>query len=114
MNNIPFQLIDWTAIACEEHKGETGIATWKTAQFDGLRVRMVEYSKGYLADHWCQKGHIVHCLEGEFTSELQSGEKFEMKKGMTYIVSDDLSFHRSVTENGVKVLIIDGEFLKSK
>lgn len=112
--NIPFQTIDWTTILKTEHKGETGIASWQTVQFSGLRVRIVEYSKGYLADHWCKKGHIVHCLEGEFVSELENGEKYTLTKGMTYIVSDDLSSHRSITENGVKLLIIDGDFLKLK
>lgn len=112
--NIPFQTIDWTIIPKVEHKGETGIAFWQTVGFPGLRIRIVEYSKGYMADHWCQKGHIVHCLEGEFTSEAQNGDKFRLKKGMTYVVSDDLSSHRSVTKNGVKVLIVDGDFLKKK
>ena len=109
--NIPFQSIDWTKVPKTEHKGETGIAYWQTTQFEGLRIRIVEYSKGYIADHWCKKGHIVHCLEGGFTSEMQDGEKFILTKGMTYVVSDELSSHRSVTQNGVKLLIIDGEFL---
>lgn len=112
MVNIPFQVIDWTKIQKTEHKGETGTAYWQTVQFPGLRIRIVEYSKGYLADHWCKKGHIVHCLEGEFISELQNGEKFTLATGMTYVVSDELSSHRSITENGVKLLIIDGDFLK--
>lgn len=112
MKGIPFQSIDWATIQPTEHKGETGIAYWQTLQFDGLRVRMVEYSKGYLADHWCQKGHIVHCLEGEFTSELENGEAVKLTKGMSYIVSDNLSSHRSVSETGVKLMIIDGDFLK--
>jgi hypothetical protein len=112
MYNIPFQTIDWSAVEKTEHKGETGTAYWQTLQFGGLRMRMVEYTKGYLADHWCQKGHIVHCLEGEFVSELQNGEEFTLTKGMTYIVSDDLSSHRSVSADGVKLLIIDGDFLK--
>ena len=112
LNGIPFQVIDWDLIKATEHTGETGTAFWQTMQYDGLRVRIVEYTKGYLADHWCKKGHIVHCLEGEFTSELQSGENFRLSKGMTYVVSDDLSSHRSITENGVKLLIIDGDFLK--
>ena len=111
-NNIPFQTIDWTIIPKVEYKGETGAAIWQTLQFPGLRIRIVEYSKGYLADHWCQKGHIVHCLEGEFISELQSGDKSILKKGMSYVVSDDLSSHRSFSKNGVKVMIIDGDFLK--
>ena len=81
-------------------------------QFDGLRIRMVEYSNGYMADHWCKKGHIVHCLDGEMKSELQNGEIFTLTKGMSYVVSDDLSSHRSSTEKGVKLMIIDGDFLK--
>ncbi|MCW3085845.1 MAG: hypothetical protein JWP12_3211 [Bacteroidetes bacterium] len=112
MSNIPFQTIDWTSIEKTEHKGETGIAYWQTVQLGGLRIRLVEYSRGYLADHWCQKGHIVHCLDGEFISELSTGEKINLMKGETYVVSDELSSHRSVSENGVKLLIVDGDFLK--
>lgn len=112
MSNIPFQTIDWTSIEKVKYIGETGIATWQTLQFGGLRIRQVEYSSGYLADHWCEKGHIVHCLEGEFVSELTTGEKIKLSKGETYVVSDELSSHRSSSENGVKLLIIDGDFLK--
>jgi quercetin dioxygenase-like cupin family protein len=112
MDNIDFTIINWNEMLQTEHPGNTGAAFWKTMQYDGLRVRMVEYSKGYIADHWCTKGHIVHCLEGEFTSELQNGEAFKLTAGMSYIVSDELSSHRSVTETGVKLLIIDGDFLK--
>ncbi len=114
MSNIPFMTLDWTTVEKTEHKGETGISFWQTLQFDGLRIRIVEYSKDYLADHWCQKGHIVYCIEGEFVSELQNGDKFILTKGMTYVVSDDLSSHRSISTSGVKLLIIDGDFLKLK
>ena len=110
--NIPFQTIDWTTIPKTEYKGESGTAFWRTFRFLGLRVRIVEYSQGYMADHWCQKGHIVHCLEGEFVSELQNGENFILKKDMTYVVSDDMSSHRSKTKDGVKVMIIDGDFMQ--
>ena len=111
---IPFQTIDWNSINSTEHKGKRGVSLQKTIQFDGLRLRIVEYSKGYLADHWCKLGHIVHCLEGEFTSELENGERFILTKGMTYIVSNELSSHRSYSDNGVKLLIIDGDFLTPK
>lgn len=121
MSNIPFQTIDWTTIKKVEHKGETGVAYWQTIEFNaclpdrqGLRIRLVEYTKGYLADHWCQKGHIVYCLEGEFITELSTGEKTKLSKGESYVVSDELSSHRSVSENGVKLLIVDGDFLKNK
>jgi len=112
--NIPFQTIDWTKIPKTEHKGETGIAYWQTLQFQGLRIRIVEYSKGYHADHWCTKGHIVHCLEGNVVNEQQDGTKSILTPGMSYVVSDELSSHRSVSENGVKLMIIDGDFLKLK
>jgi hypothetical protein len=112
--NIPFQTIDWSKIKKTEHKGENGVAYWQTLQFDGLRIRIVEYSEGYTADHWCKKGHIVHCLEGEVVNEQQDGTKSILKPGMSYVVSDELSSHRSITKHGVKLLIIDGDFLKLK
>lgn len=114
MSNIPFQTIDWTSIDKTEHKGETGTSYWQTIQFSGLRIRLVEYSGNYLADHWCHKGHIVHCLDGEFMSELENGEKYLLSAGMSYVVSDELSSHRSVSKNGARLLIIDGDFLKSQ
>ena len=113
MSNYEFQTIDWAKIEATLHPGETGNATWQTLQLDGLRLRIVNYSKGYLADHWCRKGHIVHCLEGSFDGEMEDGKKFSLSKGMTYVVSDELSSHRSISENGVKLLIIDGDFLRT-
>ncbi|MCX6145542.1 MAG: DHCW motif cupin fold protein [Ignavibacteriales bacterium] len=113
-DSIPFQVVDWTAIDRTEHPGQTGSAFWKTLQLPGLRIRMVTYSPGYLADHWCQKGHIVHCLEGELITEQENGEKYFLKQGMTYVVSDNLSSHRSLAEREVKLLIIDGDFLMPK
>lgn len=112
MSHIPFQTIDWPSIEKVAYNGETGTAVWQTVQFGGLRIRLVTYSDGYLADHWCQKGYIVHCLEGSFVSELSSGEKVVLNAGDTYVVSDELSSHRSFAENAVKLLIIDGDFLK--
>lgn len=112
--HIPFQSIDWDKIPKTEHNGEKGMAYWQTIQYNGLRIRIVEYTKDYFADHWCEKGHIVQCLEGTFVSELKNGEKVTLTKGMTYVVSDGLSSHRSITKNGVKLLIIDGDFLKKK
>ncbi len=112
MTQIQFQTIDWSTIPKTEHVGETGTAFWQTINFEGLRIRKVEYSAGYLADHWCQKGHIVQCLEGSFESELENGDLFALSAGQTYIVSDNLSSHRSVSKNGVKLLIIDGDFLR--
>ena len=112
MSKIPFQTIDWSVIDKAEHKGVTGTSYWQTIQLGGLRIRMVEYSANYFADHWCQKGHIVYCLDGEFDSELENAETVHLTKGMTYVVSDNESSHRSISTNGTKLLIIDGDFLK--
>ena len=112
MSKINYQTIDWSSIPKTEHIGETGTSFWQTLQFEGLRIRIVEYSAGYLADHWCEKGHIVHCLEGEFTSELKNGAAGLLTAGMSFVVSDNVSSHRSFSKNGVKLLIIDGDFLK--
>jgi hypothetical protein len=109
---IPFQLIDWSNVETTEHAGTNGLAFWKTLQYSGLRIRIVEYSEGYVADHWCRKGHIVHCLQGELITEHENGEQFILKEGMTYVVSDELSSHRSIAKQAVKLLIIDGDFLK--
>ena len=112
--NIPFQTIDWSNIPKTEHLGTTGIAYWQTMQFNGLRLRYVEYSKNYEADHWCEKGHIVYCIKGEVINELKDGTRSALSEGMSYIVSDKLSSHKSLTKNGVQLLIIDGDFLKYK
>ena len=114
MYNIPFTTINWNNIEKTIHKGDSGLAYWQTALLDGLRIRIVTYSQDYIADHWCEKGHIVHCLEGEFVSELRNGETFKLSKGMTYIVSDELSSHKSISAEGVKLMIIDGGFLSTK
>jgi hypothetical protein len=109
---IPYLAIDWNTVPRTEHKGETGTSFWRTVETGGLRIRIVEYSPGYLADHWCQKGHVVHCLDGEFVNEQENREKTVMAKGMTYVVADGASSHRSRTEHGATLLIVDGDFLK--
>src|SRR5687768_3808397 len=113
MSNIPFQTINWSKIEKVEQKGATGTAFSQILQLGGLRIRLVEYTSGYLADHWCEKGHIVHCLEGEFITELSTGEQTKLVKGESFVVSDELSSHRSYSTNGVKLLIVDGDFLSA-
>ena len=103
----PFTCIDWPSILSEEHKGVTGIAIWKTTSLGDIRIRLVEYSINYLADHWCDKGHIIYCIDGEMTTELKDGRSFTLKKGMTYIVGDDSESHRTFSESGVKLFIVD-------
>lgn len=114
MKPILFHTTDWDSIPQNEKAGEQGFARYKTARFEHFRIRIVEYSPGYKADHWCKAGHIVHCLQGEIVSELNDGRTFSLKAGMSYIVSDDASSHRSTSVQGAKLMIIDGEFLSHK
>lgn len=107
MTDIPFGITDWSSIEPTEHQGETGIAYWRTLQFGTLRVRMVEYSPGYLADHWCVKGHILLCLKGELQTELKDGRTLILKPGMSYQVADNAEPHRSRTEIGATLFIVD-------
>lgn len=107
MQNIPFGTTDWMKIPPTEHKGEAGTAYWHTQQFDNLRVRLVEYSAGYKADHWCSKGHILFCLEGELHTELADGRKFILTPGTSYQVADNTDPHRSYTSTGAKLFIVD-------
>jgi len=114
MNSILFHTTDWRAVPATEYPGESGVAYWRTLQYEGLRIRMVEYSREYKADHWCKKGHIVFCLEGEMMAELSDGRTFTLSKGMSYLVSDNESMHKSHSKEGVKLLIVDGQFLNHK
>ena len=107
MKKIPFGTTDWSQIVPSEHKGETGMGWWRTQQFDNLRVRMVEYSPGYLADHWCSKGHILLCLEGELQTEFADGRKFVLTPGMSYQVADNAEAHRSSSAIGAQLFIVD-------
>ncbi|MEZ7865193.1 MAG: DHCW motif cupin fold protein [Rhodospirillales bacterium] len=107
INNIPFGITDWDTIERTEHKGEAGMAYWKTQNFGNIRVRMVEYTAGYLADHWCVKGHILLCLQGELDTELEDGRTFTLTPGTNYQVADNAEPHRSSTKTGAKLFIVD-------
>lgn len=107
MAAIPFATTDWSQIARTEHKGEQGVASWRTQHFANIRVRMVEYSAGYVADHWCVKGHILLCMEGVLHTELADGRKFTLLPGMSYQVADNAEPHRSYTEVGARLFIVD-------
>jgi len=107
MAGIPFGTTDWSKIEPTEHKGDRGVAYWRTRQFGSIRVRLVEYTPGYVADHWCSKGHILFCLEGELHTELQDGRQFALQAGMSYQVADGAEPHRSSTAVGAKLFVVD-------
>jgi len=107
LTDIPFGIIDWSAVEPTEHRGESGVALWRTREFGGVRVRRVDYSPGYRSDHWCQKGHILLCLEGELVTELADGRTFRLTPGVSYQVADGAEPHRSSTASGARLFIVD-------
>ncbi|MFN3358326.1 MAG: DHCW motif cupin fold protein [Pseudomonas sp.] len=104
---VPFGITDWSTVAPERHPGVTGSAAWRTCHFGTTRVRMVEYTAGYLADHWCTRGHVLLCLEGELHTALEDGRQFTLTAGMSYQVGNDMEAHRSSTSVGAKLFIVD-------
>ena len=107
MSDIPFGTTDWSQVAETVHPGETGQARWRTREFGGIRVRMVSYSPGYLADHWCSKGHILLVLEGQLVTELEDGRVMTLEAGQSYQVADGAEAHRSRTAAGARLFIVD-------
>jgi hypothetical protein len=107
MTNIPFATTDWSTVTETRHPGESGEAFWRTQQFGDIRVRLVRYSAGYTADHWCEKGHVLFCMQGDLTTELQDGRVVELRAGMSYQVADDTMPHRSSSKLGATLFIVD-------
>ena len=103
----PFTTISWSRVEKVKHIGEKGFALWQTIMMNDVRIRMVEYSAGYIADHWCNKGHVIFCIKGKMQTELHDGRIMKMKKGMTYHVGDDSEAHRSSSKKGCKLFIVD-------
>jgi hypothetical protein len=104
---VPFGITDWSTLEPELHPGVSGSASWRTCHFGTSRVRRVDYSPGYLADHWCRRGHVLLCLEGELHTELEDGRRFTLTAGMSYQVGNDMEAHRSSTSVGAKLFIVD-------
>lgn len=107
ISDIPFVTVDWLQVEATIHPGDQGFARWRTRQFGDIRVRMVDYSPGYLADHWCKKGHVLFVMDGELVTELDDGRTVVLKPGMSYQVADDAEAHRSRTETGARLFIVD-------
>ncbi len=107
LEGIPFQTIDWSTLAPTSHPGAPGTAAWRTVERGNVRARIVEYSAGYIADHWCERGHVVHVLEGELVTELRDGRSFTLTSGQTYVVADGDGAHRSRTPTGARIFIVD-------
>lgn len=107
LSNIPFETTDWSQVASTEHPGTSGVATWRTRQFGEIRVRMVDYSPGYVADHWCEKGHILLCVDGALHTELSDKRAVILTPGMSYQVADGAAPHKSSAPTGARLFIVD-------
>ena len=107
LEQFAFSTTDWATVEPVEYPGETGKATWRTREMGNVRVRMVEYSPGYKADHWCSRGHVILVLEGELVTELHDGRSVRLTPGMSYQVAENAAPHRSRTEAGAKLFIVD-------
>jgi quercetin dioxygenase-like cupin family protein len=104
---IPFQTIEWASVAATEHPGAPGTARWQTREVGNVRVRLVEYTVGYVADHWCERGHVVHVLDGELITELRDGRAVTVAAGGSYVVADGDGAHRTSAPRGARLLIVD-------
>jgi hypothetical protein len=107
ITDLPFCTVDWNSVEETTHAGANGEARWRTRRFGDVRVRMLEYSPGYSADHWCSKGHFLLCLEGEVSTELADGRRFTLTPGISYHVADGAEAHRSFTATGAKLFVVD-------
>lgn len=107
ITGIPFSTTDWSSIERTEQRGTSGVAHWRTVQCGDIRVRMVECLPGFVSDHWCAKGHILLCVEGELSTELHDGRTFVLTRGMSFQVADDHDPHRSSTRVGATLFIVD-------
>src|SRR4051812_41660063 len=107
MAAMEMSVTDWAEVPATEHRGDPGVAYWRTRNFGDIRVRMVEYSAGYVADHWCLKGHVIFCVSGSLTIELKDGKKLALAAGQSYHVGDGEPGHRSSTVSGALLFIVD-------
>jgi hypothetical protein len=107
LQDIPFTSIDWSRVEPTTHLGDPGTAMWHTVEVGNVRARIVQYSPGYIADHWCKRGHVILVLEGELITDLEDGRSFVLGEGQSYIVADDESGHRSRSPKGARLFIVD-------
>jgi hypothetical protein len=107
LEGIPFQTVDWARIAPTEHRGEAGVATWRTFEVGNVRARVIDYSPGYVADHWCERGHVICVLEGELINELRDGRSNVLTAGQGYVVADGDGAHRSKSPKGARLFVVD-------
>ncbi|XXX72022.1 DHCW motif cupin fold protein [Sorangium sp. So ce134] len=107
IENVSFFTTEWGKVPPVEVPGETGMASWRTVEAGNLRVRMVEYTPGYRADHWCERGHVLLVLEGELVTSLRDGREIVLAPGSSFQVGEGAEPHLTSSPRGARVFIVD-------
>jgi quercetin dioxygenase-like cupin family protein len=107
IEDVPFSNIRWPEMPLSEQSGAVGYALSQTVETGNVRLRLVTFSPGYEADHWCSKGHVVFVLKGQLSTVLQDGRKFLTLQGESFCVGDNDGQHRAETDRGATVFIVD-------
>ena len=108
ISDVPFSVTEWEGVGQTEHKGIKGTSLWKTFEEGNIRARIVEYSPGFVSDHYCERGHVVLVLKGSLLLTMKKGDRFIIEEGCSFQLSDDASKPHSVSsEHGAKVFIVD-------
>jgi hypothetical protein len=107
MEHLPLEATDWGSVEEERQPGATGHAISKTRSYADVRVRFIEYTPGYLADHWCSKAHVIYCIAGEISIELDNGHRLNVRKGMSLATEQDGTRHRLSSDIGAVIFVVD-------
>jgi hypothetical protein len=108
LENLPTGITDWSQVPVAVASGASGSATMRTREFGPIRLRLVDYSAGYIADHWCAKGHIIFVVAGRLMIEHEDGERHVLTAGMSYHVSDEVGpAHRVMSDGGAIIFVVD-------
>jgi len=107
LGDLPLGLTDWSQIPESVHPGAPGTATVRSRQLGDIQLRLLVYSPNYVADHRCQKGHIVYVIQGQVVTEHRETTNYTLESGTTYHVPDNGPPHRAVSHGGATVFIVD-------
>jgi uncharacterized cupin superfamily protein len=106
---MPFTITDWSELPATRIQGQQGYTEWRAQDFGAIRVRLSEYSPGYVADGFCDTGHVLYVIEGEVEVELKDGRRFKMTPGQSFSVSDfGDAAHRCSSVHGAKFFVVEG------
>lgn len=104
LSGLPEAVVDWSRTPATKTAG----ATSRAHKTNDVQLRVVDYDPGYLADHWCSKGHILYVISGSLTIEHGDGKaSYELAAGMSWQTADNGPPHRVRSTGGATVFIVD-------